>query len=159
MTLARRRILWMVLNPLVLAGVAWSGYFQGPKAVANLIVFYSWFFLITGVVIYTAMRILKWTLSSDPAEGYKVDPVKRAEWALKKDELVAGIGTMELSVPRWLDRIFDFTMIATMAGAGWLVTAFVYLGGYLLQRGTLKMMDEVRVLHEERMEEALGVKL
>lgn len=159
MTMTKRRILWVATNPLMLAGVVWSGYFGGPKAVANLVVFFAWIFLAVGLVAYAALRILKWTLDSDATDLYAGDPVKRAKWERSRDEITAGIGTHRLSVPRWMDAAFDWVFIATVAGAGWFVTATVYLGGYLLQRGCLKIMDEVKQRHQQRMEEALGVKL
>lgn len=156
MSKAKRRVLWVVLNLGSLAGVVWVGFYDGPQAVANLVTFYAWLFLLMTSLMLGLYKVAK--MSVDAAEEDPATPDKVREAQAKLLEKTAGISE-KLSVPRWLDRTFDCVMAITLAAAGWFVVATVWLLGMWMQYGLLKIIDYLSAVHWKRVEESLGVKL
>lgn len=160
MSKARRRVLWIVLNLGSLAGVAWAGYHDGPQWVANLVTFYAWVFLAASLFLGLLFRALRWGIqqAEKKTDDFSKQAIESREKLSKGLSTVAGIPD-RLSVPRWLDRIYDWTMALALIGAGWFVVATVWLLGIWAQHSFLKVVDELIAMHWERVEEALGVKL
>jgi hypothetical protein len=147
-----RRVRWLAITSSMVGAVAWAGYFDGPQAVANLAVAYAWINL--GLALFlTVVVAAVYALINLPG-GQQSERIDES-----RDSLLAKIGTMQVSIPVWLDKVCDGLIALLLIGAGWWATSVVWVLGMAVGFRAIRKTLALRKLHERRLEESLGVKL